>query len=65
LNEIQLRRDKELTEVNGDEKKFMIIKNAVLPILKSWLKIILKNSNMSFDIKQSLIDSMKYADKYG
>jgi DNA primase len=65
LNEIQLRRDKELIEVNGDEKKFMIIKNAVLPILKSWLKIILKNSNMSFDIKQSLIDSMKYADKYG
>jgi len=65
LNEIQLRRDKELVELNGDEKKFMIIKNAVLPVLKNWLQFILKNSNLSADIKQNLIDSIKYADKYG
>ncbi|MCK9467189.1 MAG: DNA primase [Candidatus Absconditabacterales bacterium] len=65
LNEIQLRRDKELVELNGDEKKFMIIKNAVLPVLKNGLQFILKNSNLSADIKQNLIDSIKYADKYG
>ena len=64
LNEIQLRWDKELTYLNGDEKKFISIKNVVLPVLNTWLKIILKNPNITHEIKENLRNSMKYAGKY-
>ncbi len=64
LNEIQLRWDKELTDLNGDEKKFISIKNVVLPVLNTWLKIILKNPNITHEIKENLRNSMKYAGKY-
>lgn len=60
LNEIQLWRDKELSELNNEEKRFVSIKNTVSGVLKNWLKLILKNSNLSPDIKQNLLNWMRY-----
>jgi len=60
LNEIQLRWDKELSELNNEEKRFASIKNTVSSVLKNWLKIILKSSNISSDVKQNLLNWMRY-----
>jgi len=35
LNEIQLRWDKELSELNNEEKRFFSIKNTVSSVLKN------------------------------
>jgi len=35
LNEIQLRWDKELSELNNEEKRFVSIKNTVSSVLKN------------------------------
>jgi DNA primase len=60
LNEIQLRWDKELSELNNEEKRFVSIKNTVSSVLKNWLKTILKSQNLSSDVKQNLLNWMRY-----
>ncbi len=60
LNEIQLRWDKELSELTNEEKRFVSIKNTVSSVLKNWLKTILKGTNISADVKQNLLNWMRY-----
>ena len=60
LNELQLWWDRELSALNNEEKRLVSIKNTVSGTLKDWLKHILKNSNLSAETKQNLLNGMKY-----
>lgn len=58
LNQMQLWRDKELSTLNTEEKKFNHIKNIISGVLKDSLKQLLK-SNINNELKQKLLNWMK------
>ena len=59
LDENQLWWDKELTELNTEDKKLSHVKNIISWILKDKLKQILKNPNSDSVLKQKLLNWMK------
>jgi hypothetical protein len=46
--------------LNNEEKRFTSIKNTVSRTLKDWLKHILKNPKLSSEVKQTLLNGMRY-----
>lgn len=59
LNEDQLWWDKELSELNNEEKRFSRVKNVVSGVLKDGIKQILKNSKVTTQVKQKLLEWMR------
>lgn len=58
LSEFQLRRDKEIGE-REEEKKYITIKQIILPTLQSYIKKITKDKNVSSDEKQEILNLTK------
>ncbi len=59
LDELQLRWEKELTALSGDEKRIHLIKKFVLEHLQAKLKLVLKQQTISTETKQKLLVDMK------
>lgn len=59
MDELQLRWDKELEWLSGDEKKIQLIKKLVLEHLQSKLKFVLKMNSVSSELKQKLLLDIK------
>jgi len=58
LIELQLRREKELTD-KDEEKKYHTIKQIILPTIQWQIKIITKDTHISSDIKQHILNLTK------
>jgi hypothetical protein len=56
LDEMQLWWDKELSELNDEEKKFSRVKSVISGVLKTGIKQILKSSKSSTELKQKLLE---------
>jgi DNA primase len=59
LDELELRREKELESLSWDEKKMLLIKKLSLEYLQTKLKLILKSTTVSPEIKQKLLVDFK------
>jgi len=59
LDELQLRWEKELTALSGDDKRMHLIKKFALEHLQTKLKLVLKQSWVSTETKQKLLTDMK------
>lgn len=59
LDELQLRWEKELTALSGDDKRMHLIKKFALEHLQSKLKLVLKQPWVSTETKQKLLTDMK------
>ena len=59
LDELQLRWEKELTALSGDDKRMHLIKKFALEHLQSKLKLVLKQPWVSTETKQKLLADMK------
>lgn len=59
LDELQLRWEKELTALSGDEKRMSLIKKLALEHLQIKLKQVLKQSSTPAETKQKLLNDMK------
>ena len=59
LDELQLRWEKELTALSGDDKRMHLIKKFALEHLQTKLKLVLKQLWVSTEIKQKLLTDMK------
>lgn len=59
LDELQLRWEKELTALSWDDKRMYLIKKLALEHLQAKLKLVLKQSWVSTEIKQKLLTDMK------
>jgi len=59
LDELQLRWEKELTALSGDEKRMALIKKLALEHLQIKLKQVLKQSSTPAETKQKLLNDMK------
>ena len=59
LDELQLRWEKELTALSGDDKRMHLIKKFALEHLQTKLKLVLKQSWVSTETKQKLLTGMK------
>ena len=59
LDELQLRWEKELTALSGDEKRIHLIKKFALEHLQTKLKLVLKQPWVSTELKQKLLTDMK------
>ncbi len=58
LLELQLRRDKELADKEED-KKYASIKQIIQPIIQEYIKRITKNTAISGETKQEILNLMK------
>jgi hypothetical protein len=56
LDEMQLWWDKELSELNNEEKIFSRVRNVISGVLKDGIKQILKSSKSSTELKQKLLE---------
>lgn len=59
LLELQLRRDKELNNGKEEEKRYQIIKQILLPIIQGYVQRITKDSQISSDTKQGILNLTK------
>ncbi len=60
LLELQLRRDKELNEGNiEEEKKYLAMKQIILPIIQSHIQRITKDNKISSETKQHILNLAK------
>ena len=59
LDELQLRWEKELTALPGDDKRIHLIKKFALEHLQTKLKLVLKQPWVSTETKQKLLTDMK------
>lgn len=59
LLELQLRRDKELNDGKEEDKRYQTIKQIILPIIQGYVQRITKDSNISSDTKQEILNLTK------
>jgi len=59
LLELQLRWDKELNDGKEEDKRYQIIKQIILPIIQGYVQRITKDSSISSDIKQDILNMTK------
>ncbi len=59
LNEMHIRRENQLDQVNNENKRYSLIKQIVWITLQSYLKIILKDPKISSEQKSSLLELRK------
>lgn len=59
INELSLWRDSQLEPLSDGEKKYQIIAQTLLPYLQNQLQRILKNPNLSLELKQQLLQARK------
>lgn len=59
LLELQLRRDKELNDGKEEDKRYQTIKQIILPIIQGYVQRITKDSSISSDIKQEILNITK------
>lgn len=59
LLELQLRRDKELNDGKEEEKRYQTIKQIILPIIQGYVQKITKDSKISSDTKQEILNLTK------
>ncbi|MEI7557841.1 MAG: hypothetical protein WCJ45_03240 [bacterium] len=57
--ELQLRWDKELNDGKEEEKRYQIIKQIILPIIKGYVQRITKDNSISSESKQDILNLMK------
>ena len=59
LLELQLRWDKELNDGKEEDKRYQTIKQIILPIIQGYVQRITKDSNISSDTKQEILNLTK------
>lgn len=59
LQQLQLRWEHELNDGKEEIKRIQIIKYLVGPVFKDYIQMMIKNSNISWEDKQNLINTMK------
>lgn len=59
LLEFQLRRDKELNDGKEEDKKYLVVKQIILPILQGYIQRITKDTKISNDLKQEILNLTK------
>ena len=59
LLELQLRRDKELNDGKDEDKRYQAIKQIILPIIQVYVQRITKDTNISSEDKQNILNLMK------
>lgn len=59
LLELQLRRDKELNDGKEEDKRYQVIKQIILPIIQWYVQRITKDTNISSDTKQEILNLTK------
>ena len=59
LLELQLRRDKELNDGKDEDKKYQTIKQIIMPIIQIYVQRITKDTNISTENKQNILNLIK------
>ena len=59
LSEFQLRRDKELSTLKEEDKRYLHIKQIILPTIQGYIQRITKEGNISSDTKQTILNLIK------
>lgn len=59
LLELQLRRDKELNDGKEEDKRYHIVKQIIMPIIQGYIQRITKDSKISSENKQEILNLTK------
>ncbi|HMS91422.1 MAG TPA: DNA primase, partial [Candidatus Absconditabacterales bacterium] len=59
LLELQLRRDKELNDGKEEDKRYQTIKQIILPVVQGYIQRITKDTTISSDTKQEILNLTK------
>ena len=60
ISELTLWRDQQLEPLNEQEKKYQVILQTLLPYLQKILPFMLKNPNISSDLKAAILEARKH-----